>query len=91
MNTTASTSSSTHAMPLSMHGVVKRYGDHTAVNGLNLQVSPGEIVALLGPNGAGKSTTIAIVLGFETIDAGSVHVWGVDVAAQPQQARSHVS
>ncbi len=88
---TLNVSSSAAATPLHMEAVTKRYGDRTVVNGLDLRVEPGEVVALLGPNGAGKSTTIAMALGFEKVSSGSVHVSGVDVAVHPHAARSHVS
>ncbi len=47
-------------------GLVKRYGDRSVVDGVDLTVAPGEIVALLGPNGAGKTTTIEIIEGYRT-------------------------
>lgn len=59
-------------------GLIKRYGDLTAVNGVDLQINQGEIFALLGPNGAGKSTTVEILEGFRTRDAGAVTVLGID-------------
>ncbi len=57
-------------------GLVKRYGDVTAVNGLDLHVLRGECFGLLGPNGAGKTTTIEILEGLLTADAGEVTVLG---------------
>jgi ABC-2 type transport system ATP-binding protein len=65
---------------IDVQGLTKRYGKHTAVNALNLQVCPGEVYALLGPNGAGKSTTIACLLGFVQADAGTVRLAGSDLA-----------
>jgi ABC-2 type transport system ATP-binding protein len=66
-------------------GLVKRYGDVTAVNGLDLQVVRGECFGLLGPNGAGKTTTIEILEGLISADAGDVTVlgrrWDHDAAA----------
>jgi ABC-2 type transport system ATP-binding protein len=66
-------------------GLVKRYGDVVAVNGLDLQVVRGECFGLLGPNGAGKTTTIEILEGLLTADAGEVTVlgrrWDRDAAA----------
>ena len=61
---------------LSCVGVVKRYGNVVAVNGLDLQVQRGECFGLLGPNGAGKTTTIEILEGLLAPDAGDVEVLG---------------
>ena len=58
-------------------GLVKRYGDVTAVDGLDLQVMRGECFGLLGPNGAGKTTTIEILEGLLHPDAGDVEVLGL--------------
>jgi len=59
-------------------GLVKRYTDVTAVDGLDLEVRTGECFGLLGPNGAGKTTTIEILEGLLTADAGEVRVLGRD-------------
>ena len=58
-------------------GVVRRYGQHLALDHLDLEVGRGETLALLGPNGAGKSTTISLLLGLLRPDAGSVEVLGM--------------
>jgi iron(III) transport system ATP-binding protein len=55
-------------------GLSKRYGDVAAVDGLDLEVKPGELVSLLGPSGCGKTTTLRVVAGFVTPDAGEVWV-----------------
>ena len=68
-------------------GVVKRFGPVTALDGLDLEVDAGEIVALLGPNGAGKSTFLRVLGTLVLPDAGTVEVCGVDALAQPTQAR----
>ncbi|WP_437670434.1 ATP-binding cassette domain-containing protein [Sorangium sp. So ce131] len=57
-------------------GLVKRYGDVVAVNGLDLEVQRGECFGLLGPNGAGKTTTVEILEGLSSPDAGDVEVLG---------------
>jgi len=57
-------------------GLRKHYGDVHAVDGLDLTIAPGEVVALLGPNGAGKSTTVDMILGLTRPDDGGVHVFG---------------
>ena len=65
---------------ISIRGLVKRYGDFTAVDGLDLDIRRGEIFALLGPNGAGKTTTVEICEGYRRRDAGEVRVLGEDPA-----------
>ena len=65
-----------------LSGLRKTYGPVTAVDGIDLDVAPGEVVALLGPNGAGKSTTIDLLLGLSRPDGGSVTVFG----GSPRQA-----
>jgi ABC-2 type transport system ATP-binding protein len=59
------------------HGLVKRYGDVTAVDGLDLEVRAGECFGLLGPNGAGKTTTVEILEGLIPPDQGEVEVLGL--------------
>jgi len=63
-------------MIASMKNVVKRYGDTTALDHLNLDVAPGEILGLLGPNGAGKTTAIRVLCGLIDADAGDISVFG---------------
>ncbi len=65
---------------ISVRGLVRRYGQFTAVDGLDLDIHRGEIFALLGPNGAGKTTTVEICEGFRRRDAGEVRVLGTDPA-----------
>jgi ABC-2 type transport system ATP-binding protein len=65
---------------ISIRGLVKRYGDSVAVDGLDLDIRRGEIFALLGPNGAGKTTTVEICEGYRDRDGGEVRVLGVDPA-----------
>lgn len=78
------------AFVLEARDVEKRYDDHLALAGVSLQLLPGAVVGLLGPNGAGKSTFVSIVGGLFTPDAGTVHIDGIDVVAQPAIARSLV-
>ena len=61
-----------------VRGLVKRYGDLRAVDGLDLTIRRGEVFALLGPNGAGKSTTIEVLEGYRRRDGGEVRVLGLD-------------
>ncbi|MCC6535508.1 MAG: ATP-binding cassette domain-containing protein [Burkholderiales bacterium] len=76
--------------PLEARGLRKRYGGKEVVAGVDLALAPGECFGLLGPNGAGKTTTLRLCLGLTAPDAGSVHVLGVDVIAQPRRARMRV-
>ena len=71
-------------------GLTKRFGEVTALAGVDLNVARGEIVALLGPNGAGKSTLLRILGTTVTPDAGSVSIAGVDAVADPAEARRRV-
>lgn len=72
---------------LQARGLMRRYGDRIALDGLNLEVRRGEVVGLLGPNGAGKSTTLRILSGVLPPHAGEVAITGLDLFAQPRQAR----
>jgi len=72
----AGTAASAPLLAIDVRGVTKRFGDVQAVNGVDLQVEPGEIVAFLGPNGAGKTSTIDLILGLAAPDAGTVEVFG---------------
>ena len=74
---TGTTRAGTGAPAIELAGLRKAYGTTKAVDGVDLVVAPGEVVALLGPNGAGKSTTIDILLGLGRADSGSVRVFGV--------------
>jgi ABC-2 type transport system ATP-binding protein len=67
-------------VPGSIHldNLTKRYGSFTAVDGLSLDVTPGETYALLGPNGAGKTTTVEILEGLRTADDGVIEVLGLN-------------
>ena len=59
-----------------LQGVTKTYGSVHAVNGIDMEIRRGEIVALLGPNGAGKTTTINMLLGLQVPTAGTIEVFG---------------
>ncbi|MET7768902.1 ABC transporter ATP-binding protein [Nocardia sp. NPDC005366] len=71
-------------------GVVKRFGETTAVDGLSFDVERAQVLALLGPNGAGKTTTVEMCEGFVTPDAGSVRVLGSDPIADSERLRSRI-
>ena len=75
---------------LELNGIVKRYGDFVAVDGLDLNVPRGEIFGFLGPNGAGKTTTIRMVAGVLEPTEGSVVIGGYDLATRPMEAKSRI-
>jgi ABC-2 type transport system ATP-binding protein len=70
-------------MMIEVDGLVKRYGDKTAINGLTFTVRPGMITGFLGPNGAGKSTTMRVIVGLDKPTAGTVTVHDRPYAAWP--------
>ncbi len=67
--------------------LVKRYGDHVAVDGIDLEIYAGEIFGILGPNGAGKTTTLEMIEGLRIPDGGTIRVAGMDAVAQSDQVR----
>lgn len=71
-------------------GLVKRYGEVTALAGLDLVVPRGTVLGLLGPNGAGKTTAIRILTTLLQPDGGSAEVAGIDVLRDPGEARKHI-
>jgi ABC-2 type transport system ATP-binding protein len=71
-------------------GLVKRFGEVTAVDGIDLTVRTGEVFGVLGPNGAGKTTMLRMLTTLLPIDAGQARIFGVDVASQPHQIRQLV-
>ncbi|MFN2321860.1 MAG: ABC transporter ATP-binding protein [Trueperaceae bacterium] len=75
---------------IEVRGLVKRYGAQRAVDGVDLDVHAGEVLALLGPNGAGKSTTIKAIVGLLRPTAGSVTVDGHDVQRSAVAAKSAI-
>ena len=68
-------------------GLRKRYGDVTAVDGVDLEIRRGEFFTLLGPSGSGKTTTLRVIAGFERPDEGKVELGGRDVSTLPPYAR----
>lgn len=73
---------------ITLRGVVKRFGELTAVDGLDLEVPAGICMGLLGPNGAGKSTTLRMLTAQARADAGTIEVLGLPVPARSKQARA---
>jgi lipopolysaccharide export system ATP-binding protein len=69
-------------------GLTKRYGGRAVVDGVDLALDPGEIVALLGPNGAGKTTSFYMIVGFVRPDRGRIVLAGRDVTRWPMHRRA---
>ena len=75
---------------LEVSGLSKRFGRRQVVSGVNISVSPGEIVGLLGANGAGKSTTFRMIVGLLRPEAGSITFRGHDITGLPMDARARM-
>jgi putative spermidine/putrescine transport system ATP-binding protein len=73
--------------PVRLAGLRRGYGQVTALDGLDLDIAPGELVSLLGPSGCGKTTALRIVAGLEHSDAGAVFVDGRDITKVPANKR----
>jgi ABC-2 type transport system ATP-binding protein len=78
------------SLAIDVHGLTKRYGPRTVVNGIDLQVRTGRICGFLGPNGSGKTTTMRMLCGLLTADGGSGTCLGLDFARQALQIRRQV-
>lgn len=72
---------------IEVENLVKRYGNHLAVDHLSFQVEKGQIYGFLGPNGAGKSTTMNIMTGYIAASEGSVKIDGHDILKEPEEAK----
>ncbi len=81
---------STNNFAVTACNLTKRFGDFTAVDGIDFEVRRGEIFGFLGPNGAGKTTTIRMMLGLLPPTEGAVEVLGVPVIEQPERIRPRV-
>lgn len=75
---------------IEVKNLVKRYGNHTAVNDLSFTVDKGQVLGFLGPNGAGKSTTMNIITGYISATEGTVTVNGVDVYEEPEAVKKMI-
>ncbi len=72
---------------LTLRNITRRFGTHTAVEDVSLDVAPGELVALVGASGSGKTTTLRIAAGYEQPDSGAVLVGGKDITGLAPQKR----
>ncbi len=75
---------------IEIDNLVKKYGEHVAVDHLSLTVEPGRIYGFLGPNGAGKSTTMNIITGYLGATSGTVTINGHDIFKEPEEAKKCV-
>jgi ABC-2 type transport system ATP-binding protein len=75
------------AVVLSATNLVKRFGQNTAVAGVDLEVRAGSFFGIVGPNGAGKTTTLSMITGLLRPDSGNIQVHGIDVWAKPNDAK----
>jgi ABC-2 type transport system ATP-binding protein len=76
------------SLPLRIQGLTRRYGKLTAVDGLDLEVRPGELLGFLGPNGAGKTTTLRCASGLLRPHAGAIFIAGHPLDREPLLARA---
>ena len=76
-------------LAIDVRGLVKRFGDKTAVNGVDIQMPKGEVWGFLGPNGSGKTTTIRMICGLLKISAGEGRCLGYDITQNASEIRLH--
>jgi ABC-type multidrug transport system ATPase subunit len=75
---------------ITVRDLTRRFGPHTAIEGLSFHLEPGEVVGFLGPNGAGKSTTMRILSGYLPATSGSAEVAGFDVLRSSLEVRRRI-
>lgn len=75
---------------IEVKSLVKKYGNHVAVDGLSFIVEKGQVLGFLGPNGAGKSTTMNMITGYISATEGSVSINGIDIYDEPEEAKKHI-
>src|SRR5260370_7176749 len=73
---------------VSLRGITRAFGAVRALDGMSLEIPPGELVALLGPSGCGKTPALRIVAGFERADSGEALIDGKDVSGVPAARRA---
>ncbi|MDN5906619.1 MAG: ATP-binding cassette domain-containing protein, partial [Micrococcaceae bacterium] len=79
-----------HDWAIEAHGLIKTFGSHRAVDGVDLQVGTGTVYGVLGPNGAGKTTTISMLATLLRPDGGEARIFGHDVVTEAQIVRQLV-
>ena len=80
----------TPEITVSAQGLLRRFGAHTAVDGVTLELKRGEILGFLGPNGAGKTTTMQMLTGNLAPSAGTIRIRGIDLLDHLSAAKSHI-
>ena len=75
---------------IEVKNLVKKYGDHMAIDHLNFTIEKGRVYGFLGPNGAGKSTTMNIMTGYLGATEGEVLIDGHDILKEPEEAKKHI-
>lgn len=75
---------------IQIENLVKKYGQQTVLNGMNLTINEGEILGFLGPNGAGKSTTMNIITGYISATEGTVKIDGLDILEQSKKVKKKI-
>jgi lipooligosaccharide transport system ATP-binding protein len=78
------------AAAVEAHGLVKRYGELTAVRGIDFEVRPGECFGFLGPNGAGKTSTMKAIYGLARVDGGRLSVLGLDARTERREIKARI-
>ncbi|HQD50542.1 MAG TPA: ABC transporter ATP-binding protein, partial [Defluviitaleaceae bacterium] len=76
------------SVAISIENVVKRFGKDTVINGLSLDIKPGEFFTLLGPSGCGKTTLLRMIIGFNSIDGGQIKINGKVINNIPTNKRN---
>ena len=75
---------------IEVRNLVKRYGDHLAVDHLNFALEKGKVYGFLGPNGAGKSTTMNMMTGYLSATEGEILIQGHDILKEPKEAKKYI-